>query len=180
MTAVHPVQRAVMHGLQTQFQADVPVARMSLQEFQHFFRDAIGARADNQTDELRMAESFFIKPAQFFDGSISVRGRLKIGEEHLSPVALAKNRDAALYLGPNGSSRQAPIGTEAAVIAIDATPCGHSAIDVGASKAGVDGDPINTSAKAFLQKVAEGPIAPVQGLATGGDLDVLAHISLRF
>src|SRR5262249_19513829 len=79
------------------------------------------------------------------------------------PVALLKNANAAANLLGNRHVREPAIGTETSVVAIDATPHCHSAVDVGAGEAGVQGDAPDSPAKLLPQKMAQRVIALPRG-----------------
>ena len=102
MAAVHPVERAVVDALQAQFQADVALPGVALQQIQHRVRHAVGPRADGQADDLRMVQGLVVEPAQALDRGVGVGGGLEVGEEAVGLVALAQQLDAAAHLVADG------------------------------------------------------------------------------
>jgi hypothetical protein len=110
-----------------------------------------------------MVQGFIIEPLQLFDGRVRIGRGLKISDELVRLVALLKNRYPSLDLCANGNSRLASIGAKAPIIAIHASAHSYRPIDIGASKATIDGDPINTLTKALAKKTAEGVIPTLVG-----------------
>src|SRR5437899_12807018 len=98
MPAIHPVERSVMHALQSQFKTDIAVTGIALHQVEHRVRHAVGARADRQADNLGMLQRLVVKPLQFGGQRIGVRGGLKISDELLCPVALRQDGYATLDL----------------------------------------------------------------------------------
>src|SRR5258708_6759442 len=110
-----------------------------------------------------MIESFIVKAFQFLHGGISIGRSLEIGDELLRLIALLEDFDSAYDLLTNGNPRLPPIGAEAAIVTINASPHGHRAIDIGTREAAVHRDPINALPKPLAKKAAKRKIALLVG-----------------
>ena len=54
MAAVHPVERAVVDGLEAVFDRDIRLASQFLQQIEHIIRHAVWTGADCQTNDMRV------------------------------------------------------------------------------------------------------------------------------
>src|SRR5207253_3766939 len=81
----------------------------------------------------------------------------------LGPVALFEDGDTALHLRCDRGARQAPVGTETAVIAEDAAADRHRAIYIWTGEARVDGHAVHGAAETLFQESAESVITAPPG-----------------
>src|SRR5207253_1239697 len=88
VAAVHPVERAVVHGLQSQLQTNVAVASVFFYQVENWIGHVVRPRADGQADDLRMIEGFVIKFAELLKWSVRVGRGLEISDELLGTVAI--------------------------------------------------------------------------------------------
>ena len=102
----------------------------------------------------------YVKWTKLVDWCVCVGGRLKIGKVVLAiVVTLAHPRDALVDLTQDICARQATTGTEAAIVAEGAAALGHSAVDVGASKASINTYLLYPFSKTLPQHKVQCPIA---------------------
>ena len=170
VAAVHPVERAVVDGLQAIFDGKIGATADFAQQIQNVVADAVGPGADSQADDGGMCQRFFIDFAQPGQGGIGVRGGLKIGQEaRRVAVAAAQPADALVDLLADRLARQSAAGAEAAVVAESAAAGGDGAVDVGAGEMRVDAHFLDPAAKRAAQK------AVVAGVAQAGGQPVVAR-----
>ena len=173
VAAVHPVERAIVDGLQAVFDRQVRPAGEFAQatRARRRARNRAGCRWPGRRPPGGRAPRH--KLPQPLDRGIGVCRRLEIGDESLDfGVAATQLADALVDLLANGLPRQPPAGAEAAVVAKRAAAGGHGAVDVGAGEACVDADLLHPAAKAATQKAVVAAVAqpaPRQsiGLASG-------------
>ena len=158
-----------MDGLQAQFQAHISAPGIALDQVKDRIGHTIRPGADGQADDQRMVQGLVVKLPQLRHRRVGIGGRLEVGQEALGAIALLQQTDAAGHLIADRTAGQTAIGTEAAIVAEDATTHGHGAIHVGTGKAGVDGDAINPAAETFTEETAERPVAALRREASGHD-----------
>ncbi len=73
--------------------------------------------------------------------------RLKIGEKMVTPITPLQTADSRIDLRGNRLDRLPAAGTEAAAIAVDTPPGGHSAVDIRAGHARVKTDFLDSMPK---------------------------------
>ena len=69
VAAVHPVERAVVHGLHAVLDREVGAAGQLLQQVEHVVGHAVAARADGEADDLRVRERFLVERSQRSTGA---------------------------------------------------------------------------------------------------------------
>src|SRR5947199_356972 len=85
----------------------------------------------------------------------SAVARLEVRQEAAGPVALLKDGDAAPYLLADRGPRQAAVGAEAAVVAVDTAADGHRPVHVRAGEPRVHGHAVDPGAEALAEEPAE-------------------------
>ncbi len=152
VTTIHPIERAIVHGLQTVFDAQITPAGGFRSVNPKPAVDTVGSCADRQADHVRMSHGLFKKRPQDIDRGIGVRGRLKIRHEPLDAVALSQASDAVVDLFGNRPAPHASTWAETTIVAESAAADRDRAIDVWASEARVDANFLHALAKFSSQE----------------------------
>ena len=86
MPAIHPVQRPIMNGLQSELDGKIGFTSQLFEQIEHVIGHAVGARADGQANDVGVIDRRLIKRPQLFHRSVGVGGRLEISDEILDIV----------------------------------------------------------------------------------------------
>jgi len=63
MPAIHPIERAIVHGLHAVLDGDIGAGSDFFQQIEHVVGDTIAARADGESHDLGVAECFLVEGA---------------------------------------------------------------------------------------------------------------------
>src|SRR5262245_4571910 len=185
VASVHPVERAVVNGLEAVFDGNIDTACQFLQQSKDVIRDAVGAGADGEADDVGVRMGGFVKRTQAIDGGVSVCGGLEIGNEMLNFVAMLETADSVVKLVDDflvkigaraGNEAVAAAGAEAAVVAERAAAGGNGAIDIRASESCIQAHFLHAlAAKLLPQKKAVGMVTK-SGRAPFGQRRLIGQI----
>src|SRR6266568_1817096 len=105
MTAIHPIERAVMYRLQTELQANILLFAIAFDQIQRIVGKTIRPGANGQPHDLRMFESLVVEFLELRGRGISVGGGLKVRQEPSRLVSILQDFYAAADLLANGRAR---------------------------------------------------------------------------
>ena len=127
-----------------------------MNEVEHFIWHAVRSRADDEADDLGVAEGLGVDAAEFFDGGVGVGGRLEVRQKVFAlAIAELHPLEAVINLVADADPGQPAAGAEAPVVAESAAAEGYRAVDIGAGKTGIDADFLDAATKSLAQvKVA--------------------------
>src|SRR4029079_8857038 len=121
-------------------------------QIQNVVRNAVRPRADRQADNIWVRDRGFKQRSELVHGRVSVRRRLKIRDEPIdviTPFQAPNSRgDLPLHVARR-HPRRAPAGAEAVIVAKFAASASYRAIDIRASKTGVDTNLLNAVAESL-------------------------------
>ena len=139
MTAVHPIERAVVHRLHSVFDRNIRLVGKFFKQGEYLFGYAVRPGADGESHNLGVVQGLKVEGTQNLDRCVRIGGGLKISEKMLAISVTSSHPDNALVdLAVNICPREAATGAEAAIVAkYTATSC-YGAIDVRTSESGID------------------------------------------
>jgi len=138
VASLEPCERVLVDALESVFDHQPSPLGQTGQEIEDFVGYAVRAGPDGQPDNVRMGGRLFKHGPQSVNRSVSVRGRLEIGEESLSPPRPAIAGNALVDLCGDRSTLEPATGAEAAEVAEDASAGANRAVNIGAREARVD------------------------------------------
>lgn len=155
-----------MHGLHAIFHGNTCALGKFLEQIQDIVGHAVGPSADGESDDERMFEGSRVQSAELVDGSVGIRGGLKISLEMLAVVATLESSNALVDLLENILTRQPATGTEAAIVTEGATSRRHGAVHIRAGEAAIHAHLLHTHSEERTQVMVISMVAQA-GLSPG-------------
>src|SRR5262245_46210329 len=151
MTAINALERVVINRLDAEFQRHKRSAGNLIDHFDFFRVNTIRARADGETDNIRMVDRFGVELPEVFGFRVSIRERLEIDDEFVRIESLSDVWDAFTDLVTDRVRLDRRGRTEGVVVAVGASAHCNGSVAVRACESRVDDDLVDALTELFLE-----------------------------
>ena len=151
MTAIHPGERAVIHGFESDFEPQVSLLRQVAQQIKRVVRQTVGPGRDRQPDNAGKVEGLTIEDFELRRGIVCIGVTLKVSDKFLCPVALLYGHSARFKLRRNRASGPVVLRRMARVVTINTAAHRDFAVTVGTGKIQPQADLVDARVEPFTQ-----------------------------
>src|SRR5512135_680353 len=159
MTPVDPSQRAIVHGLQAEFEPEVGLLGQVADEVERGVRQTVRTRCDRQSDHAGKIQRLTVKFLELHRRIVGVGVALKIGDKTLRSMSFFQRDRAVFELGSNRRPGTVVLRRVARVVAIDTTADRDRTVAVGTGKVESQTDLIDPCVKNLAKRAVEGVVS---------------------